>query len=359
MLSAMDSVKAGAYDQALVCAADCRLASPGSPLEMTFGDGGAAVLIGKEGVVAEPLAVVSLAQELMDTWRTADQRSVRTGDARFNRVEAYTKCTVETCKAVLTKAGLEAKDIARAVLTSPDGRGHGGVAKALGLDLKTVVDPKTDSIGMLGTAQPLVMLAEALEASNAGDKILLACYADGCDAMVLEVKEQITGFKTKNRRRSASAPLGYVKYLAYKQLLNECQDDFRPFASPIQLGRELALSIRFHGKKCLKCETINTLNLRVCPHCGTRDSFQEVKLAKKGVLNTYTQEHYFPTPEPPVTMAVIDLEGGARYLCQMTDVDPAEVKVGMPVQMTFRKLHDGGGYHNNCWKCRPVREAPK
>lgn len=359
MLSAIDSVKAASYDQALVCAADCRLASPGSPLEMTFGDGGAAVLIGKEDVVAEPVANVSLSQELMDTWRTADQRSVRSGDARFNRVEAYTKCVVEACKTVLAKAGLQARDIARAVLTSPDGKGHGGVAKALGLDPKAVVDPKTDSLGMLGTAQPFMMLAETLETTNAGDKVLLACYGDGCDAMILEVKEHISVFKKRSRGKSASAPLGYVKYLAYKQLLMECQDDFRPFASPIQLGRELALSIRFHGKKCQKCETINTLNLRVCPHCGTRDSFQEVKLAKKGVLNTYTQEHYFPTPEPPVTMAVIDLEGGARYLCQMTDADPAEVKVGMPVQMTFRRLHDGGGYHNYCWKCRPVREAPK
>jgi uncharacterized OB-fold protein len=58
-------------------------------------------------------------------------------------------------------------------------------------------------------------------------------------------------------------------------------------------------------------------------------------------------------------MAVIDLDGGGRYLSQMTDVEASEVKVGMKVEMTFRRLHEGGGFHNYCWKCRPAREAGK
>jgi uncharacterized OB-fold protein len=43
----------------------------------------------------------------------------------------------------------------------------------------------------------------------------------------------------------------------------------------------------------------------------------------------------------------------------MTDVEASEVKVGMKVEMTFRRLHEGGGFHNYCWKCRPAREAGK
>ena len=358
-LAALDSVRAGGAREALVCAGDCRLAPPGSPLEMTFGDAGAAVLVGKDGVVAEPIASVSLSQEIIDTWRTSDQRTVRTGDARFNRVEAFAKCTLESCKAVMTSSGLGAKEISRAVITSPDGKGHGAVAKPLGLEPKTVLDPRADALGMLGTAQPFVMLASALESSNPGDKILLACYGDGCDAMILEVKEGIRAFKSRKRLGLASAPLGYVKYLAYKQLLAECGDEFRPFSSAIQASREAAISLRFHGKKCRNCSTINTLNLRVCPHCGSRDKFDDVKLARTGVVNTYTQEHYYPAVEQPVTMAVIDLDGGGRYLSQMTDADAPEAKVGMRVEMTFRKLHEGGGYHNYCWKCRPIREAGK
>jgi hydroxymethylglutaryl-CoA synthase len=359
LLSAFDSVKAGTGRHSLVCAADCRQAPPGSILEMGFGDAGAAVLLGEEGAVAEILASVSVSQEILDTWRTDEQRTVRTGDARFNRIEAFAKCTLEACKAVLAKAGVDAKQIAKAVITSPDGKGHGAVAKPLGLDPKAVVDPKTDALGMLGTAQPFVTLAMALESANAGEKILLACYGDGCDAMIFEVKEAISHFKAGKRFVSPTAPLGYVKFLAYKKMLAECGGESNAFASQIQASREAPISLRFHGKKCQACGTINTLSLRVCPHCQTRDRFDEVHLVKKGVVNTYTQEHYFPSPEPPVTMAVIDLDGGGRYLSQMTDVEATEVKVGMTVEMTFRRLHEGGGFHNYCWKCRPVREVGK
>ena len=359
LLSALDAVKALTSRHSLVCAADCRQAPPGSMLEMGFGDAGAAVLVGGEGAVAEVLAAVSHSQEILDTWRTDEQRTVRTGDARFNRVEAFAKCTLEACKAVLEKAGIDAKQVAKAVITSPDGKGHGAVAKPLGLDPKAVVDPKTDSLGMLGTAQPFVSLAMALETANPGDRILLACYGDGCDAIVFEVKEAVKHFKAQRRLASPSAPLGYVKFLAYKKMLAECGGESNAFASQIQASREAPISLRFHGKRCQSCGTINTLSLRVCPHCQTRDRFDEVHLARKGTVNTYTQEHYFPTPEPPVTMAVIDLDGGGRYLAQMTDVEAAEVKVGMKVEMIFRRLHEGGGFHNYCWKCRPVREAPK
>ena len=358
LLSALDAVKAQTSRQALVCAADVRSAPPGSMLEMSFGDAGAAVLVGLEGVVAELVAEVSLSQEILDTWRTDEQRTVRTGDARFNRIEAFTKCTLEACKAVMAKAGVEAKQIAKAVITSPDGKGHGAVAKPLGLDPKAVVDPRTDALGMLGTAQPFVSLAAALETASIGEKILLACYGDGCDAMIFEAKLGVQEFKSQKRLASPTSPLGYVKFLAYKKMLAECGGESNAFASQIQASREAPISLRFHGKKCQACGTINTLSLKVCPHCQTRERFDDLKLEKKGVLNTYTQEHYFPTPEPPVTMAVIDLDGGGRYLSQLTDVDAPEVKVGMQVEMTFRKLHEGGGFHNYCWKCRPVREAP-
>jgi hydroxymethylglutaryl-CoA synthase len=39
----------------------------------------------------------------------------------------------------------------------------------------------------------------------------------------------------------------------------------------------------------------------------------------------------------------------------MTDRDPAAVTVGMPLEMTFRRLYSAGGIHNYWWKCQPVR----
>ena len=46
---------------------------------------------------------------------------------------------------------------------------------------------------------------------------------------------------------------------------------------------------------------------------------------------------------------------GARLYIQMTDVNPKEVKLGMPVELTFRKIHEAGGSPNYFWKSTPVR----
>ncbi|MGQ9583284.1 MAG: OB-fold domain-containing protein, partial [Thermoplasmatota archaeon] len=325
------------------------------PLEAALGDGGAAALVGRSGAVATPLAFAHAPHGIMDFWRVEGQRSIRSGDPRFGRSEAYVKYSVAASRAVMRDAGLGPGDVSRAVLPSPDGRGHMAVARELGLSAGAVVDPMTEALGVLGSAHPLVMLAQALETSSAGERVLLSAYGDGSTAMVLEVTDAVEEFKKRRRLAAPSTQISYMKYLTFKRLLAEREEEGRPFSSPIQMSREEGMSVRLHGRRCRGCGTISTLNLRVCPKCGLRDSYEDVKLAKRGVVHTYTQEHYYPTPDPPVTMAVIDLEGGGRYLAQMTDASSQEVRVGMEVEIVFRRLHEGGGYHNYCWKCRPVR----
>ena len=39
---------------------------------------------------------------------------------------------------------------------------------------------------------------------------------------------------------------------------------------------------------------------------------------------------------------------------QLTDVDPEQVEVDMPVELTFRKYHEGSGLQNYFWKARPA-----
>ena len=50
---------------------------------------------------------------------------------------------------------------------------------------------------------------------------------------------------------------------------------------------------------------------------------------------------------------MIDFEGGGRFKCELTDVDPDAVKIGDRVEMTFRRLITAGGVHNYFWKARP------
>ena len=46
----------------------------------------------------------------------------------------------------------------------------------------------------------------------------------------------------------------------------------------------------------------------------------------------------WPTRSSPPVVAVVDFDGGGRFRCELTDVDPKAVAIGDPVEMTFRRL---------------------
>jgi hydroxymethylglutaryl-CoA synthase len=63
-----------------------------------------------------------------------------------------------------------------------------------------------------------------------------------------------------------------------------------------------------------------------------------------------------PTLNPPGVNGVIDFEGGGRMICELTDCDIDKVKVGMTLEMTYRKMFTSQGIHNYFWKAKPVSE---
>jgi hydroxymethylglutaryl-CoA synthase len=114
--------------------------------------------------------------------------------------------------------------------------------------------------------------------------------------------------------------------------------------------------IRLTGTKCTKCGTPQYPPQRVCVECHAKDqmepyNFQDVP-AK---VFSFSHDYVVESVDSPVTVAFVDFEGGGRLMCDMTDRDPVAVKVGMPLEMTFRRLYYAGGIYNYWWKCQPVR----
>ena len=68
-----------------------------------------------------------------------------------------------------------------------------------------------------------------------------------------------------------------------------------------------------------------------------------------------TMDYLAATIDKPLVIAVVDFDGGGRMLCMMTDRELAEVEIGMPVEMSFRKLRVVNGIHNYYWKAVPLR----
>jgi len=60
----------------------------------------------------------------------------------------------------------------------------------------------------------------------------------------------------------------------------------------------------------------------------------------------------------PYLVALVELAEGVRVTAQLTDVDPDEVEIGMPVEMVTRRLQERGpreqGYLVYGYKFRPV-----
>jgi 3-hydroxy-3-methylglutaryl CoA synthase len=360
LLAAIETVKAGPLDSVLVVASDCgRLEVPGGLNEAAWGDGAAAVAVGRENVLLNLLHHYCYSDELAHFWRRADDRYVKSEDVRFPQVMGYARIMEASIGNILKKTQYEPADFAKVVVDAPDMRSHQAVVRKFGFDPKTQVqDPLLGVIGFLGAAHPLVMLVAALHGVKPGDKVLLASYGDGSDVLIFEAtgalpefQKEEDGFRALLDRKELIS--SYTKYLAFKKTFEVEYQDY--YSSVSALFRERDRFSRLLGGKCGNCGYITTLALRVCPNCRKKDQFENVRLAREGVVFTFTQEWYYPSPEPPTTLAVVDLEGGGRVYCQMTDCsDPGMVKIGMPVEMTVRKYHEALDLPHYYWKCKPV-----
>ena len=360
--AAMDSVKAGSARNVLVVASDCRLAAPRSALERAFGYGAAAFLIGDTNVAATFDHHHFLADEIIDVWRTEGATYVKSWEDRFVVEHGYAHNTVEAIKGVLQKAGLTPKDFSKAVFYGPDARSHGGVARAAGFDPKTQVqDPLFGKLGNTGAAFAPMLLVAALEESKPGSKLLLANYGDCAEAFAVSVTEPVTklwtrrGVKWHLERRAELCD--YDKYLAFRNL--QPSDVDRRAGQGVSATvhfRDRSEDISFHGHKCRKCGTEQFPFQRVCFKCFSKDNFDEVRLSDRhGKVMSHTFDFFAGSPDPPLIVTVTEVDGGARVYLQMTDASPKEVKLELPVEFTFRKIHEYGGTPNYFWKCTPVR----
>ena len=73
---------------------------------------------------------------------------------------------------------------------------------------------------------------------------------------------------------------------------------------------------------------------------------------RSGSLVTYTLDYFFPTPDPPTVVAIVDVDG-ARIHMQVVNCAPDEVKLGLPLEFEFRRIHEVGGRPNYYWKATP------
>ena len=98
-------------------------------------------------------------------------------------------------------------------------------------------------------------------------------------------------------------------------------------------------------QQCPKCGNRQFYPRALCTACGADPEWLEC--TGRGTVHTYTVvRQYGAKPfrdELPYTIAMVELDEGPMMLGAVTDCDPDDVRIGMPVEVYFVKPADDVG----------------
>jgi hydroxymethylglutaryl-CoA synthase len=345
---------------ALAVVADVRTGLAGGGDEREGGDAAAAFLFGDGEVAAEALGHASQSAEFLDRWRVPGETASRQWEERFGE-HVYVPLGETALAEALKQAGVTAPAVDVLIVTGPHARSSKRVAASAGVKKEAIADDLASSVGNAGAAHPGLMLAAALDAARADQVIALVSLADGADVTVWRTTGAVTARRpatTVAAQIASAGPVSYATFLTWRGFLRR-EPPRRPDPQPPEApaaARAEAWKYAFTGSRCQACGARHVPPQRVCVKCHAVDRMKPERLSDvPATIATFTVDRLAYSMSPPVVVAVVDFEGGGRFQCEMTDVDPKAVKIGDRVEMTFRRLYTANGIHNYFWKARPVR----
>ena len=360
----LDAVAAGRASQVLVVVADSRQGPPRGETERASGDGAGAFVIADRDVIAEHVGSHSVTDNMLDMWRTPGDAFVRTWEDRFATEEGIERIVPEAFSVYCQRASIGPADVSKIALYAPDARRHARLARQLGFGDEQIQEPLFGAVGNTGAAFVPMLLAAALETAAPGDLLLGVSYGDGSDVLGFRATPAIAG--------AAKPAMGVSGWMAAKKVLGSYEtyarwrevwtlDDASRRPAPASpsvsaLWREGDKNVRLYAARCRACGYVQYPAQRVCVECRRVDDSEPVRLSEKPAeVFTYSMDYIAGAVDTPLVVVVVDFEGGGRVLCMMTDRELDEVRVGMPVGMSFRKLRVVNGIHNYYWKAVPKR----
>ena len=354
----------------LAVLADLRTGLAGGAEERDSGDGAAAFVFGPgDGsgpVAAELVAHAAVSAEFLDRWRAPGDPDSSVWEERFGQ-EVYVPLVGAAAAEAWKRAGVVAADIDRLVVAGLHVRAVQAVVTSLGTRPGVVVADRSSVVGNLGAAQSGMLLADALEQAEPGELVAVVVVADGADVFVFRATDDLPAVRAGRAARGVATvetssaagrdDLPYARFLTWRDELRR-EPPRRP--DPERPGAPATWRVTpwkwgFEASDCRVCGFRHLPPSRVCLRCRAIDEMEPVPMADAvGRVATFTVDHLAYSPSPPVVGAVVDFEGGGRYRCEMTDVDPERLVIGTPVEMAFRVLSTAKGVHNYFWKARPV-----
>ncbi len=367
LLTGIDAVRGEGKDNVLVTASDARDTKSAWFFEMWYGDGAASLLLGKDNVIAEFKGAHSVSCDFVPSYRGANAKFDYGWEERWIREEGFSKIIPAAINGLLEKCGLSMDDISKVVYPCHLSSGvHQSIAKPLKAAPEKIQDNLSEVVGDTGAAQPLVMFVAALEEANPGDKIVVASFGQGCDALLFEVTDNIKKLPARNGVKGSLAnrkeETQYSKLQKFRDLINvemgiRAESNKQTALSALWRHRKQVLGLV--GGECTKCGTP-----QYPKHEDVREPDRAMRWTPRwitnsptrpGIIKSYTGDMLAVSVDPPAVYGLVQFEGGGRALFDFTDCELADVKVGQPVKMAFRikyydEVRDFNGYY---WKAIP------
>jgi len=106
-------------------------------------------------------------------------------------------------------------------------------------------------------------------------------------------------------------------------------------------------------KRCLDCASVIWYPRAICPECASMRT-EWFEAAGRGRVYSYTLNHRGEGAYqglPPFVLAYVELDEGPRMMTNIVAADPAELAVGLPVQVVFDDTGEGAALP----RFRPIR----
>lgn len=113
-------------------------------------------------------------------------------------------------------------------------------------------------------------------------------------------------------------------------------DDTRPWWDAAREGRLLL-------RRCRSCGAVHYYPRTFCPTCWS-DDVEWMEAGGRATLYTHSTVYVNDLPpfgeQVPYVAAVVDLEEGPRMMSRVVDCEPADLEVGMALQVVFEPVTD-------------------
>ncbi len=96
---------------------------------------------------------------------------------------------------------------------------------------------------------------------------------------------------------------------------------------------------------CSKCDKFFHPPRPMCPHCHSQDTLDWKESTGKGFIYSFimftTDRMAYPAFKIPYAVVLVETDEGVRITANTHDIEPEEVRIGLPVEVMFEELPDG------------------